>query len=179
MSDQDVYVAVVGPGDAGASDQDRELATEVGRLLAERGAVVVTGGLGGVMEAASRGASGAGGRVLGLLPGMSREEQNAYLTLSVPTGLGQLRNGLVVRSADAVIAIGGGWGTLSEIALAMRSGRAVVGLRSWHATPPQPSALDALREVSSAVDAVNAALAAATRRSEQRPSCRSEPGQQG
>jgi uncharacterized protein (TIGR00725 family) len=103
----------------------------VGRLLAERGAVVVCGGLGGVTEAASKGASAAGGTVVGLLPGESREGANPYLTVALATGLGQARNSVIVTAADSVIAIGQGWGTLSEIGFARRLGRRVLGLDTW------------------------------------------------
>src|SRR5690348_11392429 len=103
-----MYVAVIGPGD-GASADDVAAAGEVGRLLAEAGATVVTGGLGGVMAAATEGACAAGGVTIGLLPGSSRD--GAEATVSVPTGLGEARNVLVVRSADAIIAVGGSWGT--------------------------------------------------------------------
>ena len=99
------YIAVVGAGDADAGQ--RAVAEEVGRLLAEAGAVVVTGGLGGVMEAASKGAREGGGTTLGLLPGTDRRDGNAWLSVAVPTGMGEARNALVVRAADGVIAIGG------------------------------------------------------------------------
>ena len=123
------YVAVCGASAAGA--EQLRLAEAVGRLLAERGAVVVCGGLGGVTEAASKGATDAGGIVVGLLPGESREGANPYLTVALATGLGQARNVLIVTAADAVIAIGQGWGTLSEIAFARRLGRRVLGLDTW------------------------------------------------
>jgi len=123
------YVAVCGASAAGA--EQLRLAEAVGRLLAERGAVVVCGGLGGVTEAASKGATDAGGLVVGLLPGESREGANPYLTVALATGLGQARNVLIVTAADAVIAIGQGWGTLSEIAFARRLGRRVLGLDTW------------------------------------------------
>ena len=110
-------------------------AAEIGGLIAERGAVLVTGGLGGVMEAASRGAIESGGVAIGLLPGGDRVGANRWLTASVPTGIGELRNGLVVRAADCVIACGGSWGTLSEIALALRSGKPVVALDGWDLSP--------------------------------------------
>ena len=121
-----VVVGVVGPGEA-----ESDVAFEVGRLLAARGAVVVTGGLGGVMASASRGAASAGGLVLGLLPGLDRRAANEWVSVAVPTGLGELRNGLVVRAADALIAVGGGYGTLSEVALALKGGKRVVGIGSW------------------------------------------------
>jgi uncharacterized protein (TIGR00725 family) len=123
------HVAVVGADDASA--EQRAAAEEAGRLLAEAGAVVVTGGLGGVMEAASKGAFEAGGLTLGILPGGDRREANPYVLAAVPTGMGEARNALVVRAADALVAIGGEWGTLSEIALARKAGKPVVGVGSW------------------------------------------------
>jgi len=122
-------VAVVGPGEA--SPAELHTAEEVGAGLAAAGAVVVTGGLGGVMEAACRGARSRRGRTLGILPGDDRDAANGWVEIAVATGLGELRNGLVVRAADAVVAIGGGHGTLSEVALALKLGRPVVGLGTW------------------------------------------------
>ena len=124
-----MYVAVIGPGSASAEEE--QLAAEVGAGVARIGAVLVCGGLGGVMAAACRGAKGAGGTTVGLLPGADRSTANAWVDIAVPTGLGQARNALVVRSADAVIAVGRGYGTLSEIALALRAGTPVIGLGSW------------------------------------------------
>jgi uncharacterized protein (TIGR00725 family) len=123
------YVAVVGPGDA--SPEELHMAEEVGAGLAAAGDVVVTGGLGGVMEAACRGARSRRGRTVGILPGEDREAANGWVEIAIATGLGELRNGLVVRAADAVVAIGGGHGTLSEVALALKLGRPVVGLGTW------------------------------------------------
>jgi len=123
------YVAVVGSG--AASGELYEKACEVGRLVAEKGAIVVCGGLSGVMEAASRGAAEAGGTAIGILPDEDRERQNEYLTYSVATGVGQARNLAVVCSGDVVIAIGGEYGTLSEIGLARKVGRQVVVLGGW------------------------------------------------
>ncbi|HEX8645617.1 MAG TPA: TIGR00725 family protein [Thermoleophilaceae bacterium] len=127
-------MAVVGSGEATASHA--ELAERVGRGLAERGAIVVTGGLGGVMEAASRGAREAGGTTVGILPGPDRSAANPYVDVAIPTGLGEARNALVARAADALIAVGGSWGTLSEIALALRAGKRVVGFESWEVAAP-------------------------------------------
>jgi uncharacterized protein (TIGR00725 family) len=93
--------------------------------------VVVCGGLGGVMEAACRGAKAAGGRTLGILPGSDRDAANEWVDLALATGLGEARNALVVRASDALVAVGGGYGTLSEIALGLKSGRPVFGLESW------------------------------------------------
>jgi uncharacterized protein (TIGR00725 family) len=123
------YIAVVGPGRADHSQLAE--AEAVGRGLAEAGAVVVSGGLGGVMEAACRGAREAGGITLGLLPGSDRAAANAWVSVAVPTGLGEARNALVVRAADAVVAVAGEYGTLSEIALALKAGKPVVGIGTW------------------------------------------------
>ena len=110
------YVAVVGPAD-GARPTDLTSAHEVGRLLADEGAVLLTGGHHGVMGAAARGVRSAGGTSIGLLPGHDRSEGTPEHTFLLPTGLGELRNGLLVRAADAVDAVGCSWGTLSEIAI--------------------------------------------------------------
>ena len=124
------YIAVIGPGEAtGAPIDDAEA---VGRALAEAGAVLVCGGLGGVMEAACRGAKAAGGMTLGILPGSDRSAANPWVDVAVPTGLGEARNALVVRAADAVVAVAGEFGTLSEIALALKGGKTVVGVGTWH-----------------------------------------------
>jgi uncharacterized protein (TIGR00725 family) len=93
--------------------------------------VLVTGGLGGVMEAACKGARGAGGMTIGILPGKDRSAANPFVDFAIPTGLGEARNALVVRAADALIAIGGAYGTLSEIAFALKAGKRVVGLGTW------------------------------------------------
>jgi uncharacterized protein (TIGR00725 family) len=118
----------------GASEADEELAAEaeaVGRGLAEAGFTLVTGGMGGVMEAASRGATEAGGTAIGILPWDSTDVGNPYLTHAIATGVGQARNLAVVASGQAVIAIGGSWGTLSEIGFACKLGRYVVSIDSW------------------------------------------------
>jgi uncharacterized protein (TIGR00725 family) len=119
-------VAVIGPG-----DEPTVAAAEVGRLIAERGAVLVCGGRGGAMEAACRGAKEVGGLTVGILPGPDRSEANPFVDVVLPTGLGEARNALVVAAADVVIAIGGGYGTLSEIALALKVGKRVIGLGTW------------------------------------------------
>jgi uncharacterized protein (TIGR00725 family) len=127
------YVAVIGDGDPRGPDAHRllEWAEEVGQHLARGGAVVVTGGLGGVMQAASRGAAGVGGETIGILPGADASEANEFVRTPIATGLGVVRNLVVVTSSDAVVAIGGRHGTLSEIGLALRMGRHVVTLSSW------------------------------------------------
>lgn len=124
------YVAVIGPGQA-ATEQDLADARRAGVLLAAARIVVVTGGLGGVMAAAARGVRDAGGTSIGLVPSDRRADGDPAHQLLLPTGLGELRNALVVRSAEVVLAIGGSWGTLSEVALAVRTGTPVVAVRSW------------------------------------------------
>jgi uncharacterized protein (TIGR00725 family) len=131
-------VAVVGPG--AASEVEGGRAEAVGRELARRGAVLVCGGLGGAMEAACRGAKQEGGTTVGILPGLDRATANRWVDVAVPTGMGEARNALVVRVADAVIAVGGGYGTLSEIALALKGGKPVVGLGSWDIEGLAPAA---------------------------------------
>ncbi len=123
------YVGVVGPGAAGA--RETASAHELGSGLAERGHVVLCGGLGGVMDAVAAGARDAGGVVVGLLPGDSRADGSGHLTVTLPTGMGEMRNALLVRSSDVVVSVGGSWGTLSEVALALRTGVPVVALDGW------------------------------------------------
>jgi len=125
----DFYISVIGAGQATA--EEYRLAQEVGRLAAEAGAILVCGGLGGVMAAAARGAKEAGGRTLGILPGSDRSEANGYLDMVVVTGMGHARNLAVVSSGDAVIAVGGEFGTLSEIGLAAKVRRPVIVLNGW------------------------------------------------
>lgn len=144
------YVAVVGPADA-ARESDLAHAAEVGRLLAEAGAVVLTGGHHGVMRAAAGGATRAGGVAIGLLPGLDRDAGSPEHTFLLPTGLGELRNGLLVRAADAVVAVGCSWGTLSEIALARRTGVPLVLIDPWE-LPDDVGTVVA--DASGAVDAV-------------------------
>jgi uncharacterized protein (TIGR00725 family) len=152
------YVAVCGPGEASA--EELSAAEEVGRLLAEAGAVVVCGGMGGVMDAAALGATEAGGTAVGILPGTDRVGASGHVTVSVPTGMGEARNALVVRAADVVIAVGGAFGTLSEIALALKAGKAVVGLDTWELSRGGRE-VDAVVRVSSPEEAVRRALALA------------------
>jgi uncharacterized protein (TIGR00725 family) len=129
-----IYIAVIGPSRAGAGETSA--AEMVGALVAEAGALLVCGGGGGAMEAACRGARSKGGTTIGILPGRSRDDANRFVDVAIPTGMGEARNAIVVRTADAVIAVGGGTGTLSEIGLALKMGRPVVGLSTWHASLP-------------------------------------------
>lgn len=151
-------MAVVGAGDA--EPGEAAAAEQVGAELARAGAVLVCGGLGGAMEAASRGARRHGGTTVGLLPGLDRAAANAYVDVAVATGLGEARNALVVRASDALVAVGGGFGTLSEIALALRTGVPVVGLDTWELGRGGVPVEGVVRAESPA-DAVARALAAA------------------
>ncbi len=121
-------------GVIGAGDPDPGLeatAERVGALVAASGCALVTGGLGGVMRAASKGARDAGGTTVGILPGTDPASANEFVDVALPTGLGEMRNLLVVRASTVLIAVGGGLGTLSEIALALKSGKTVIGLGTW------------------------------------------------
>ena len=156
-----LYVAVCGPGHA--SDEETGWAEEIGRLLARSGAVVVCGGLAGVMEAAARGAKSEGGLSVGLLPGSDRSEAAKELTIALPTGIGETRNTLLVRAVDALIAVGGEFGTLSEIALALRMGVPVVGLSTWE-LHKHGERVSAFVEAATPQEAVEKALALAAER---------------
>ncbi len=147
-TERPLYIAVVGASQAGAAEL--AAAETVGRILGAAGATVITGGRTGVMEAASRGAAGAGATTIGLLPGGDRREANPYVTVAIPTGLGELRNGLIIRAADAVVAVGGAYGTLSEVALALRARIPVVGVDTW--------AIEGIEQVPTAAMAAERAL---------------------
>jgi uncharacterized protein (TIGR00725 family) len=142
------YVAVCGASEA--TPAQLEAAREVGKLLARSGAVILSGGYGGVMGAVTEGAASEGGTVVGILPDTDRDGANPHLTLALATGLGQARNAVIVTAADSVIAIGAGWGTLSEIALARRLDRPVFALDTWP--------LKGLQVVDSPAEAVKRAL---------------------
>jgi uncharacterized protein (TIGR00725 family) len=156
---QQIYVAVVGAGTC--DPKTASSAEEVGRRLGLAGAVLVCGGRGGVMEAACRGAKGSGGLTVGFLPGVDRSEANAFLEVALPTGLGEARNVLVVRAADAVIAIAGEFGTLSEIAFALKIGKPVIGLSTWQLAKAGVP-VEAIDAASDPADAVHKALALAS-----------------
>ena len=153
-------MAVIGKG---TPDNELEpIAEEIGERLAAAGAVVVCGGLAGVMEAVARGASRSGGTVIGIVPSSSREQANAHCSHVIATGVGHARNLAVVSSGDAVIAIGGEWGTLSEIAFARVLGRPVVALESWKMSGSGPMEGGPGIEVASdPAEAVELALASA------------------
>lgn len=156
------YIAVVGAGDP--HPETDEAAFEVGRALGGCGAVLVCGGMTGVMEAACRGAKAAGGTTVGILPTSHRHHANPFVDIAIATGMGEMRNFLIVRAVDAVIAVGGEFGTLSEIAMALKIGVQVVGLQTWGLTKPT-GPVDAIVAAASAEEAVDRALQAAQARS--------------
>jgi uncharacterized protein (TIGR00725 family) len=150
-------VAVVGGGVC--SSQEAALAEAVGRGLAEAGATLICGGLGGVMAAACRGARAAGGLTIGVLPGYNAADANPHVDIPIVTGMGEARNVVIVRTASAVIAVGGEFGTLSEIAFALKLGRPVIGLGTWElARAGRPA--QAIVEAQTAEEAVRLALGA-------------------
>ncbi len=150
-------------GGSAPTEEEAATAEGVGRALAQAGAVLICGGRGGVMEAACRGARAAGGLTIGILPGRNRSEANPYVDVPIVTGLGEARNAIITRTAQAVIAIGGSYGTLSEIGFALSFGVPVVGLWTWEVRreghPPAP-----ILRASTPEEAVEHALALARRR---------------
>ena len=148
-------IAVIGASQA--SPTELKDAEEVGRLIATRGAILICGGMGGIMEAACRGAVAEGGLTVGLLPGESVRAANEFVHLPIATGVGYARNVAVARSGQAVIAIGGGYGTLSEIAHALQGGVPVIGLDTWHISR-QGMPQDAIISAHTPAEAVNKAL---------------------
>lgn len=154
-------IAVCGPGEC--TPQEAEAARAVGRLLAERGAVVLCGGYGGVMAAAATGAREGGGVAVGVLSGRDRSGASPDLTVALPTGLGEARNALIVRAADAVVVVGGSWGTLSELALAQRGGTPVITLGGWQVLDAEGRPVPGPVPAAGPAEAVRLALAAAGR----------------
>jgi len=127
--DRSNHVGVIGAGEC--SDSTYKLARDIGVEIGNKGWILVCGGLGGVMEAAARGCLEAGGITVGILPGLKKDSANPYIKIPLPTGLGEGRNLLVVRASDVLISIAGGYGTLSEIALALKMNKPVIGLETW------------------------------------------------
>jgi len=155
-----MIIAVI--GDSSCSAEEGKLAETLGEQLAQRGATVICGGLGGVMEAVCRGAKSKGGLTIGILPGEDPSTANPWVNIPIVTGIGEARNMAVVKSAQAVIAIGGKYGTLSEIAYALKSGIPVVGLNTWSLSRDGRDN-DSIIKVHSAVEAVNKAISLAKR----------------
>ncbi len=156
------YVAVVGGSEY--VEEDYRAAEEVGREIARAGGFLLCGGRSGVMEAACRGAKELGGTTIGFLPGDDRVTANDYVDIALPTGLGEMRNMLIVTASDAVIAIGGEFGTLSEIAFALRIGKPVIGLGTWELSK-HGEVSDAIQVVDDAKEAATTALRSAGARS--------------
>jgi len=156
-----MIIAVI--GDSSCSPEEAKLAENVGELLAQQGANIVCGGLGGVMEAVCRGAKSKGGLTVGILPGQDSSMANPWVDIPVVTGLGEARNVVVVKSAQAVIAIGGSYGTLSEIAHALKKDIPVIGLNTWSLSRNGRKD-DSLIRVQSAAEAVDKAISLAKRR---------------
>ena len=153
-------IAVIGGGQC--SKEEAQLAEEVGREIARQGAILVCGGLGGIMEAACRGASSEGGVTIGILPGDSYQAANPYIQIPIVTGMGHARNVIVVKSARAVIAVGGNYGTLSEISHALQSGIPVIGLTTWSLSRNGQQD-NSIIPAQSPVEAVNKALGLTTK----------------
>lgn len=160
MINKKKFVAVIGGGEC--SKEEAELAEAVGCELAKQGAILVCGGLGGVMEAACKGANSEGGITIGILPGDSRQAANSYVQIPIVTGMGYARNVVVVKSAQAAIAIGGSYGTLSEISHALQSNIPVIGLNTW-ALSKNAQQDNSIIPAQNAVEAVDKALNLTTR----------------
>ena len=151
-------------GDAVCSEKVMNLAEEVGREIAKRKGVLICGGLTGVMEGAARGAKKEGGLTIGIIPSESADDANPFIDIPIVTGLRDARNIIVVRSSEAIIAIHGSYGTLSEIALALKCGTPVIALETWSLIPPGPGLPPEIILAETPQDAVEAALAAIRRR---------------
>jgi uncharacterized protein (TIGR00725 family) len=141
-----IHIGVIGAGEC--SPEVYAMAYEVGHLIGQNEWVLVCGGLGGVMEGAAKGCFENGGITVGILPGTEKHSANQFVTLAIPTGMGEARNVLIVRDSDVVIAIAGGYGTLSEIGLALKIGRPVVGLKTW----PRITGIDYVETAQQAID---------------------------
>lgn len=149
-----LHIGVIGPGQC--SRETEMTAEAVGREIAQCRAVLICGGLGGVMAAAARGAGEAGGTTVGILPGTLMEDANPHITIPIVTGMGHARNVLIVRSSHVLIAVEGGYGTLSELAIALKVGRPIVGLHTWNVSSK-------IIEAATPQEAVRLAVSAATR----------------
>jgi hypothetical protein len=156
-----MIIAVI--GNSSCTPEETKLAEAVGELLAQQGVAVICGGLGGVMEAVCRGAKSKGGLTVGILPGQDSSMANPWVDIPVVTGIGEARNVAVVKSAQTVIAIGGSYGTLSEIAYALKSGIPVIGLNTWSLSRNGQED-DSIVRVQSAAEAVDEAISLANRR---------------
>lgn len=149
-----IQIGVIGA--ASCNKDVEQVAEEVGREIARKGAILICGGLGGVMEASARGAKAEGGITLGILPGFDPSDANPFIDIKIVTGLSHARNVLVVRSSDTLVAISGGYGTLSEIAIALKLNKPVVGLETWNISPSVVQAGNAKEAVKKAVELLDA-----------------------
>jgi len=127
------HIGVIGAGRC--PYQIYKIAEDVGREIGKRGWILFCGGLGGVMEAVSKGCNTEGGLTVGILPGHDRTEANPYIKIAIPTGLGEARNLIIIRCSDIIISIGGGYGTLSEIGFALKQEKPVIGIKTWENIP--------------------------------------------
>jgi uncharacterized protein (TIGR00725 family) len=150
-----LFIAVVGGGKC--TPAEAEIAENVGRELAKRGAILICGGLGGIMEAACKGASSEGGTTIGILPSDKADTANPYVKIPIATGMGEARNLIIVRTAQSIIAVSGEYGTLSEIAFALKNNKPVVGLNTW-SLRKNGEDVPAIIPADNATDAVDKAL---------------------
>ena len=160
--ERQLIIAVI--GESNARPHIAALAEQVGAELAKRGVAIVCGGLGGVMEAACRGAKSAGGMTIGILPGDNPLSANEYIDIPIITGLGYARNSVVAKTGISVVAVGGAYGTLSEIGHALGDGVPVIGLATWEMTRSGEDADSAIIRASNPADAADKAIAAAKQR---------------
>jgi len=149
MNKRKIIIAVI--GGAQPDKKSIEIAEQVGRCIAQKGAILITGGMGGVMRAASKGAHEAGGQVIGVLPGNNNKDANEYVDIPIVTGIGEARNSIITRTCDCAIAIDGSYGTLSEIAYCMIYHKPVIGINTWKLDAP-------IIETQNAQEAVDLAL---------------------
>lgn len=145
-----IQIGVIGAGSCGG--EVRKIAEEVGREIAKKGAILICGGLGGVMEASAKGAKAEGGITVGILPGFDPSDANPFIDIKIVTGLSHARNVLVVHSSDVLIAVSGGYGTLSEIAIALKLLKPVVGFNTWDISPTIVQAGNAKEAVKKAIE---------------------------
>ncbi len=145
-------IGVIGRGDS--HPETDGIAEKVGEEIGRRGVVLINGGLGGVMEASAKGAKRVGGITVGILPGLDPLEANPYIDIPIPTGMGEMRNFLIVRASPVLIAIGGGFGTLSEMAIALKVGRKVIGIDTWDVSERVLKAGDAVEAVVKAMEVI-------------------------
>jgi uncharacterized protein (TIGR00725 family) len=149
----ELIIGVIGTGES--SLKAERIAEEVGSEIAKNGAILINGGLGGVMEASARGAKRNGGTTIGILPGMNPLDANRFIDVAIPTGMGDMRNILIVRASKAIIAINGSYGTLSELAIALKHKKPVIGIDTWNISRDIIRVTSALEAVNKAIDEID------------------------